>query len=304
MGADLGDVNNDGRIDLFVSDMASTTHGKDQRTMATARRLVVDPDDASTEAPQYMRNALYLNTGAGRCLEAANLAGLAATDWTWSVRLEDFDNDGRLDLFVTNGMYREVNNADLRDRMMLAESPEAKVAIERAGPEMPERHLAFRNLGDLRFQEVGAAWGLDQRGIGFGTAVGDLDGDGNLDIVYANYHGHLTVLRNEEDAGQRVLIELRGTRSNRFGVGSTVTLETGSGIQVRQLVLARGYLSSSEPVIHFGLGGEARIRRLTVEWPSGQVQTFPDLEAGMRYTLTEPSGRPGGAAGRGAGDRV
>jgi hypothetical protein len=87
MGADLGDVNNDGLIDLFVADMAATTHQKDQRTMANDRRLLMDPPDDSVDAPEYMRNALYINTGTGRCLEAANLAGLAATDWTWSVRL-------------------------------------------------------------------------------------------------------------------------------------------------------------------------------------------------------------------------
>ncbi|HEY4989234.1 MAG TPA: VCBS repeat-containing protein, partial [Opitutaceae bacterium] len=165
MGSDLGDVNNDGLIDFFVADMAATSHQKDQRTIANSRPLITDPPDDSAQAPQYMRNALYINTGTGRCLEAANMAGLSATDWTWSVRLEDLDNDGRLDLFVTNGMYRETNNVDLRARMLLAEEPEAKVAIERASPEMPEQHLAFRNLGDLRFEDVSEAWGLNQRGI-------------------------------------------------------------------------------------------------------------------------------------------
>ena len=289
MGADLGDVNNDGLIDLFVSDMAATTHQKDQRTMATARRLIRDPADDSTEAPEYMRNALYINTGTGRCLEAANLAGLAATDWTWSVRLEDLDNDGRLDLFATNGMYREVNNADLLARLMMADTPEAKVNVQRAGPELPEQHLAFRNLGDLRFEDVSAAWGLNQRGISFGAALGDMDGDGNLDIVYSNYHGGVTLLRNDSDSGHRITIALRGTRSNRYGVGSTVRIESDSGVQVRPLVLSRGILCSSEPIVHFGLGGDSRIRRLTVSWPSGQTQEFADLAVDRRYTITEPA---------------
>jgi hypothetical protein len=288
MGSDLGDLNNDGRIDFLVADMAATSHARDQRTMAASRALLQDPEDGSPAAPEVMRNCLYLNTGTGRCLETAFLAGLDATGWTWSVRIEDLDNDGRLDVFVTNGMYREANNVDMRDRMQRAETAEAKVAIEREAPEMPEEHLAFRNLGDLRFEESGAAWGLNQRGIAFGAALGDLDGDGNLDIVYANYHGGVTVLRNDTDDGHSIVVALRGTASNRFGVGATVRIETRAGPQVRTLVVARGIMSSSEPILHFGLGAETVVMRLTVEWPSGRVQTLNNLPADHRFEITEP----------------
>ena len=154
---------------------------------------------------------------------------------------------------------------------------------------MAEQHLAFRNMGDLRFEDVSADWGLNQKGVSFGAAFGDLDGDGNLDIVYSNYEGGVTLLRNDSDTGHRVIIELRGTRSNRYGVGSTVRIETDSGVQVRALVLARGVLSSSEPVVHFGLGNDTGIRRLTVSWPSGHVQSFADLAADRRFTITEPA---------------
>jgi hypothetical protein len=290
MGSDLGDVNNDGRMDLFVADMAATTHQKDQRTMAVARSFNVDPPPGSQSAPQVPRNALYVNTGAGRVLEAACLAGLAATDWTWAARLEDLDNDGRLDLFVTNGMHREVTNADLVLKIALAESPDEKVRIERASPVLAERHMAFRNLGDLRFEDVGSQWGLDQKGVGFGAAMGDMNGNGNLDIVYTSYRQGVTMLRNDCDSGHRVTIALRGVRSNRFGVGATVRLESESGVQMRTLVLARGVLSSSEPILHFGLGADTLIRRLSVEWPSGHVQAFSALAVDRRFTITEPSG--------------
>ena len=186
-------------------------------------------------------------------------------------------------------MIREYHNADLLARIMAVESPGGSRGIVRSSPKLVERHLAFRNEGDLRFEEVGSAWGLDQRGVSFGSAFGDLDGDGDLDIVYANYEGGVTVLRNDEDQGHRVIVALRGTRSNRYGVGARVRLESALGEQTRDLVLARGYLSTSEPVLHFGLGKDTQIRRLTVRWPSGQRQSFTDLPVDRRFTITEPS---------------
>ena len=293
MGADLGDVNNDGRIDFFVADMAATSRQKDQRGMAALRVQMQDQQDDASAAPQMVRNALYLNTGTGRMLEAAYLTGLAATDWTWAVRLEDLDNDGRLDLLVTNGMHREVHNTDQIQRLMMAETAADKLRIERSSPVLNEANLAYRNLGDMQFEEIGAAWGLNEKGVSFGAAFGDLDGDGDLDLIYTNYKKGVSVLRNDSDRGHRVSFALRGVHSNRFGIGATIKIETEAGVQVRQLVLARGVLSSSEPVLSFGLGADELIKRVTVTWPSGVIQVKENLLGDRNYTLTEPRGTDG-----------
>ena len=289
MGSDLGDVNNDGRLGLLVADMAEPDHVEDQRAMAESRARMRVPDEGSNEIRQFPSSALFLNTGTGRCLEAAHLAGLDATGWTWAPLWEDLDNDGRADLFVTNGMYREIHNQDLIARRAMAGSPLAREQIARNSPVFAETHLAFRNLGSLSFENVSSTWGLDQKGVSFGAALGDLAGDGNMDLVYSNYQAGVTLLRNESDTGHRIVCVLRGTRSNRFGVGAKVTLESAVGIQVRTLTLGRGFMSSSEPIVHFGLGEDAVIRRLTVSWPSGAVQTFENLPADRRFTITEPS---------------
>ncbi len=290
MGSDVGDVLNDGNIGLLATDMAATSREQDQRGIADSRSRTREDPEHPEAAPQYERNALYVATGTGRCLEAAQLAGIDATDWTWSPRFEDLDNDGRLDLFVTNGMYREAHNVDLLARQAAADTPAERLRIMRASPVFAETHLAYRNLGDLRFEEVGAAWGLDQKSVTFGSATGDLSGDGNLDIVEIDYGGGVTILRNDEDTGHRVNVDLRGTASNRFGIGAVVRVESALGTQVRPLFPARGYMSSSEPMAHFGLGHDTVIRRMTVTWPSGRVQAFENLPADMRYTVTEPAG--------------
>ncbi len=287
MGSDFADVDGNGTFDLLVADMAATSHQKDQRSMAGSRVRGQKIDPASPVPPQLMRNALHLNTGAGRFREAAVLSGLQATDWTWSLRFEDFDNDGRVDLHVTNGMNREYHSADMLERIMISENPAEPIRIMRDSPVLAEQNLAFRNDGGLRFADVSKEWGLDQVGVSFGAATGDLDGDGDLDLVHGNYEGPPTVLRNDSAGGRRVTLSLRGSRSNRFGVGTVVSLRTTAGEQKRQLVPNRGYLSSSEPLLHFGLGEAERIQSLTLRWPSGAVQHFEDLAVDRHYTITE-----------------
>lgn len=290
MGADLGDIDNNGHLDLLVADMAATTRVKDHRGMAKLRAGLPEPEVNPLAAPQYMRNALFLNFGVGRMMEAAFQTGLDATDWTWSVLLEDLDLDGRLDAFFTNGMVRELHQADLLDRMLQHESASERYRLMKNSPRLDETNLVFRNLGDLKFEPVAAAWGLDHTGVSFGAVLADFDQDGDLDLVFSNYEAGLTVCRNDSTAGNAVTIALHGTRSNRQGAGARIEIETDQGRQVRELVLSRGYLSSPEPVLHFGLGEAVVVKRLTIRWPSGAVQVLENLPANQRHVVREPAG--------------
>ncbi len=288
MGADTGDINNDGRIDLLVADMATTTREKDRRGLAASRNDVLATASSVQAAPQYMRNALLLNAGNGLFREAASWAGVDATDWTWSIRFEDFDNDGWTDLHVTNGMVREANNSDLLAEMMRALSDTQRIAAIKKSPPLDEANLAYRNNRGEGFVPVTDEWGLGEVGVSFGAATADFDNDGDLDLVYLNYNGGLSVFRNDVAGQNRVQIRLRGTHSNRYGVDATVRVESSSGQQTQIMTVARGYTSGSELVAHFGLGQDTKIKRLTIEWPSGRTQQFSELDANFAYLVTEP----------------
>ncbi len=286
MGTDVADVNNDGLLDLMGSDMAGSNHYKSKVGMG-------DMDKSSwflttSRPPQYMRNALFLNAGGGRFLEIAQMAGLANTDWTWSLKFADLDNDGRIDLFGTNGMTNDRTNSDLVAHVEKLATSAEKAAYWRKQPPRRDHNFAYRNLGDLRFAEVAASWGLDFLGVSYGAALADFDADGDLDIALASLEDPVRLYRNNSSSGHVLTIRLKGARRNSRGIGAKVTIETDDGIQVRYLNACQGYASANDPVLHFGVGEATGINRLTVRWPLGTIQTFEDLPVDRHFILTEP----------------
>lgn len=289
MGSDFADVDGDGRFDLLVADMSPRTHFGRMTTTAVMNQKEIR--DVVGPPQQTMRNTFFLNTGTGRFLEAAELAGLADTDWTWTVMLDDFDNDGRVDLLVTNGVSRSYNNSDvpLTPEMLVGKT---EWDLHERRPARPEMNLAFRGAGDLRFDEVSRVWGFDKLGMSYAAARGDLDRDGDLDVVVANLDAEVSIYRNNSSAGNSLQIRLRGAGSNRFGVGAVAEVTCAGRTKVDQLSPYTGYLSSSEPIIHIGLGEAKLVDQILIRWPSGVRQQFANIPANVLVEISEPSVTP------------
>ena len=233
-----------------------------------------------------MRNAVYLNTGTPRFMEIAHLAGVANTDWTWSLKFADLDEDSWTDLFVTNGMKWDSNNSDLRNRSEKAATEEEKMRIWTESPQRRDPDLAFRNTGDLHFVNQAAEWGLGAESVSYGAAFADLDRDGDLDLVVNNAEQAPSLYQNRSHGTNRFLLRLRGNP----GFGTTVAITTASGSQMRTLTSGQGYMSANEPVFHFGTGQDAMIKSLEIRWPGGHSQTFRDLPTNHYYVVTESRG--------------
>jgi hypothetical protein len=298
MGADSGDLTNDGLVDLMVTDMRDRSHAGFMTGLEEMGRGLWEMERVPELVPQYMWNAVFLNTGTNRYQEAAHLLGVSATGWTWAARIADLDCDGRQDLFFTAGMIRNFTNPDLVDKQNVEPNLKAKAQMWKDTAPRRERTLAYRNLGDLKFEDVSTAWGLDRLGVSFGCALVDLDGDGALDIVYNNFDGPPTIIRNRTTGGHRTAIKLVGRAPNVDAIGAELRIETASGVQVRQIYTERGVVASEPSIVHFGLGPDSEISKLIIHWPNGQVQVLEDLPADHLLTIPQPALAAGETARR------
>ena len=248
-----------------------------------------------SDPQQYMRNAMYVGTGGERFLETAHMSGLASTDWTWTVRFADLDEDGRQDFFATNGIPVFADNPDIGNRVAKLWGErryQAALDVMRNMPRVDEKNIARRNVGDLQFEDCGAEWGLDESGVTHGAVVVDLDGDGDLDIVTNNLNADASVFENRSAGSHRIALRLHGADGNHHGVGARVEIEAGGRLQVQQVSLTRGYMSAGDATLFFGLGEAQAVTRCEVRWPSGRRQIFEGLEVDHRHDIWEDAKLP------------
>lgn len=298
MGVDAADFNNDGRTDIISLDMQPEREDI-LKTSANAESFNIY--NLRLEAgyqPQYARNALQLNRGKGRFSEIGYLSGVFATDWSWSALFADLDNDGKKDLFVTNGIFRRPNDMDyisfvgneavqatLHDTIT-----NANLGLLQKMPQIPLVKYAFRNDGNLKFTNMAEAWGLAQPGFSNGAAYVDLNNSGNLDLVVNNINAPASIYRSharEINRNHYLTVQLRGSGANTAGIGARVEITQKGEKQVVEQMPTRGFLSSVDPRLHFGLGSSSRIDTLTVIWPNHRFQTLTNVQGDTILTLVQ-----------------
>ena len=309
MGVDAADFNNDGRPDVMVLDMLPEQE-RILKTSANAESFdVYNLKLAAGYRPQYARNTLQLNRGDKRFSEVGYLAGVYATDWSWAPLFADLDNDGYKDLFITNGIYHRPNDLDylayvanpvvqasLRDGMSgLRHALIAKM------PQVPIANYAYRNNGDLTFTNQAREWGLAHPGFANGAAYVDLNNSGALDLVVNRIDAPVAIYRNrarELGKNHYLRVELKGSGANTAGIGAKVIVKqggtggTGGTMQMLEQFPTRGFQSSVDPRLHFGLGASTQIDSLVVIWPDRRTQVLTNVTVDRAITLSQQDATP------------
>ncbi len=292
MGNDVADFNNDSFLDLVSLDMLPADNLRRKSMFASINYNRHRSELLSGYTPQYMRNTLQLNNGLSSELEVpfseiGNLAGVAATDWSWSALFADMDNDGWKDLLVTNGYPKDITNMDFV-------SYKANLLMKGRYDEKTRRQLvegirkvqgahvsnfAFQNIGNLQFDDQTQAWGMNRPSFSHGAAVADLDNDGDLDYVVNNLQEPAFIYKNKGTSNHYLRLKLAPFEENSLAAGTKVQVFVDKQIQYQEFSPYRGFQSSIEPFLHFGLGGAEEVDSIWVDWPNGDKQVFYNIRA-------------------------
>jgi enediyne biosynthesis protein E4 len=295
MGHDVADINDDGFIDIITLDMLPTTNQR-VKQMFNATNIYFDDLVAEKDYEiQYIRNCVQLNNGNGTFSEVGMALGLHDTDWSWSILFADYNNDGLRDVSVTNGFPRDLTDHDFSDFRSNTSGAFATLQeLLALIPVVEVRNHFFRYHGDYRYEDVSEFWGITELSFTNGASFVDLDNDGDLDFVANNINKPAYIFRNRtsERFPDRhwLRLRLKGTPINPDAYGAKVWLRYGGRQQYHEHNLVRGYASSVEPVIHFGLGEVERVDTLIIRWPDGRQQLLLDVPVDQVLALDHADG--------------
>ncbi|MCP5517292.1 MAG: VCBS repeat-containing protein [Verrucomicrobiales bacterium] len=296
MSLDFADLNRDGLDEIFTVDMLS----RDAERRLSQRNnmaLSMPPPGAIDNRPQNSRNMLFLNRGDGAYAEIAQFSGLDASEWSWTPVFLDVDLDGYEDLLIPNGFERDNMNLDALAAYEAGKggrrpTPEEHRELRKVFPRLATRNLAFRNRGDLTFEETGAAWGFAAAVISQGMCAADLDNDGDLDLAVNNMNDAAGLYRNDSTA-PRVAVRLDGLAGNTRGIGARIILHDGTVPQQSQEMMAGGrYLSADDTMRVFAAGSPRGAMRIEVLWRSGRRSVVEDVRANRVYRVSEETALP------------
>ncbi len=296
MGADIADINNDGAPEIFTTDMLP---GDNYRLKTITSFNPYHLEDFKYRANyhyQFTQNCLHLNDGNGEFAEIGLLSSVAATDWSWGALIFDFENDGNKDIFVSNGILKDITSMDFLEFYatqphLTYASAKEKLDYKKFISQITSKPLAndaFSNVGGLIFKNNSASLGLSQPSFSNGSAYGDLDNDGDLDLVVNNINAQSFVYRNnanENSANHFLKVRFTGQEKNLFGIGAEVRIKIKDGIRVLQNFNTRGFQSSIEPSLLFGLGSATAVDTLQVTWPDGKQQTLTNVKTDQAINL-------------------